>query len=69
LGHGPIVLDGQPSDIYFYGRADGGWQSSQLLPDEPLILTVQAPGYQPATEKLSLPEGAVKELAVKLKKR
>jgi hypothetical protein len=69
LGHGPFVLDGQPSDIYFYGRADGGWQSSQLLPDEPLILTVQAPGYQPATEKLSLPEGAVKELAVKLKKR
>ena len=53
----------------FARQDDGRWRSSQLLPDEEFTVTVDAPGYEPKSEKLKLSEGAVKELEVRLKKK
>jgi beta-lactamase regulating signal transducer with metallopeptidase domain len=56
------------SDAVFEPQGDGRWCSMGLLPDEEFTLTVQAPGYRSSSQKLSLPEGATKELDVKLQK-
>jgi protocatechuate 3,4-dioxygenase beta subunit len=70
--HGPRFLreDGKPAgDVSFSRQDDGRLRSEQLLPDEEFTLTVEAEGYEPKSEKLELPEGATKELEVKLKER
>ena len=56
-------------DVSFAHQDDGRWRSEQLLPDEEFTVTVSAAGYEPKVEKLKLPEGAVKELVVRLKKK
>jgi hypothetical protein len=62
-------LSGIEGDVNFEKQEDGRWRSEQLLPDESFILTVEAEGYQLWSERFSLPEGAIKELDVRLKKR
>lgn len=66
---GQYIRDGQPVGfVAFERQSDGRWRSSQLLPNEEFALTVKAKGFEPITEMLTLPEGAVKELEVRLKK-
>jgi beta-lactamase regulating signal transducer with metallopeptidase domain len=55
-------------DVSYERQPDGRLRSSQLLPDEEFTVTVQAEGRQSKSETLQLPEGAVKELEVKLPK-
>ena len=64
-----FIVDGLNSDVTFEKQEDGRRRSEQLLPDEEFTLTVHADGFKPKSEKLNLPEGAVKELEVKLKKQ
>jgi beta-lactamase regulating signal transducer with metallopeptidase domain/5-hydroxyisourate hydrolase-like protein (transthyretin family) len=56
-------------DAFFQRQSDGRWATSELLPDEDFTLTVEVQGYEPKTEKLNLPEGAIKELEMRLKKK
>jgi hypothetical protein len=59
----------QQGHVAFRKQDDGRWRSRfGLLPDESFTLSIKAPGYQPRSATFSLPEGAVKELDVKLKK-
>lgn len=63
--------DGQSHEGYsvsYKRQPDGRLRTTQLLPDEPFWVTVSAAGYEPRTEKLQLPEAAVRELAVRLRK-
>jgi hypothetical protein len=62
-------ISGLTGDVNFEKQQDGRWRSESLLPDESFILTIEADGYHPWSERFSLPEGAVKELEVKLNKR
>ena len=55
--------------VDFMPENDGRWSTTGLLPDEGFTLTVEAEGYEPKSEKLKLPEGAVKELEVRLKRK
>jgi beta-lactamase regulating signal transducer with metallopeptidase domain/Leucine-rich repeat (LRR) protein/5-hydroxyisourate hydrolase-like protein (transthyretin family) len=61
---GPFI-DGR--DRNYQRQADGRLRSRQLDPDKEFTVTVSADGYLSKSETLSLPEGAVKELEVKLK--
>lgn len=66
---GQFLRAGSPSGyVHFERQDDGRWRTSQLLPDEEFTVTVEAEGYAPQSENLKLPEGAVKELEVRLKK-
>ena len=56
-------------DVHFEKQDDGRRRTSQLLPDEEFTLKVEAEGYEPKSETLKIPEGAIKELDVKLAKR
>lgn len=63
------ILDGeQRSDLSFEKQNDGRYRTSQMLPDENVKFTVEAAGYETATETVRLPEGELKELVVTLKK-
>jgi beta-lactamase regulating signal transducer with metallopeptidase domain len=55
-------------DVVFERQSDGRRRTEQLLPDEEFALTVHAEGYEPKSEKLSLAEGAVREVERKLTK-
>lgn len=57
-----------PSDVHFERQEDGQWRSFQVLPDEPITVTVQAAGYEPRSQAFQLPEGAQKELEFVLEK-
>ena len=61
-------VKGNSDDILFESLDDGRWRSQRLLPDQEFTLTLEAPGYKPNSQKLSLPEGTTKELVVKLKR-
>ncbi len=70
--HGNHFLrdDGKPAgDVTFARQQDGYLRSDALLPDEEFVLTIEADGYARKSEKLTLPEGAIKELEVRLKKK
>lgn len=54
--------------VSFEHQQDGRWRSSQLLPDEPITVTVKKEGYETAPQELSLPEGESRELEIVLKK-
>ena len=56
------------SDIIFGRQARGLYRSSQMLPDEEVKLTVSAKGFAPITERVSLKEGATRQLKVTLAK-
>ena len=65
---GKIVKGFRPTNNVSLERQDDGrWRSSQMLPDKEFTITVEAKGFEPKSEKVKLPEGAVKELEMKLK--
>jgi len=71
-GRGPWEGQGRyvdGADVSYEKQDDGRKRTNQLLPDEEFTVTVEAEGYEPKSEKLKLPEGAVKELEVQLKKQ
>ena len=53
--------------VKFTKQTDGRWCSQDMPRDEEFTVTVEADGYEPKSEKLELPEGATKELEMKLK--
>jgi beta-lactamase regulating signal transducer with metallopeptidase domain len=55
-------------DVQFEKQEDGRWRTESLLPDESFLLIVEAKGFQPSSQRLSLAEGEVKELVARLKK-
>lgn len=63
------ILEGeQRSDLSFEKQNDGRYRTSQMLPDEDVKFTVEAAGYETASETVRLPEGELKELVLTLKK-
>jgi hypothetical protein len=65
----PHWLNGIAGEVYFEKQQDGRWRSTSLLPDEPFLLSVEAPGFRPWSQRLSLTEGATQEVEAKLEKR
>jgi hypothetical protein len=62
--------NGIQGDVGFHREPDDRWRTASfLLPDEPFTLTVEAAGYKPKSQQLTLPEGAVRELSVILEPR
>lgn len=67
---GEYVRDGRSAgDVNFERQTNGQWRTSQLLPDEEFVLTVEAPGYRSRFETMSVPEGVTKEVTWRLKKK
>ncbi|MGA2245164.1 MAG: hypothetical protein ABSH48_09210 [Verrucomicrobiota bacterium] len=64
----PRWISGIAGDVDFEKQPDGRWRSESLLPDENLLLTVQADGFQPYTQTVNLPEGATREIEARLQK-
>lgn len=62
----PHWIDGVSGDVNFEKQQDGRWRSQQLLPNEKLLLTIQADGYQSWSNSMTLPEGATKEVVARL---
>jgi len=58
LGSGPRFVE----------QADGRFRSQRILPDEAVAITIQADGFSARTETLQLPEGAVKEVELILRR-
>jgi hypothetical protein len=65
----PFEQSPSQGDVHFEKQEDGRWRSHSLLPDEPFLLIVEADGYKLWGDRLTLPEGAVKELEVRLKRK
>ncbi len=55
------------SHVSFESQGDGRHRSSQLLPDEPILVTVKKDGYEVTTQELILREGEEKELEFLIK--
>jgi beta-lactamase regulating signal transducer with metallopeptidase domain len=55
--------------VKFTKQEDGRWRSVGLLCNDEFTLNVESPGYEPDSRILTLPEGTVKELEVRLKKK
>jgi beta-lactamase regulating signal transducer with metallopeptidase domain len=53
--------------IKFTRQDDGRWESGNIPVDDEFRLTVDAQGYRPNSQNLTLPPGAVKELEIKLR--
>jgi RNA polymerase sigma factor (sigma-70 family) len=64
----PHWVNGNSGDVNFEKQHDGRWRSECLLPDEDLLLTVEAEGFQPWTQTVNLPEGETRELEIPLRK-
>ena len=62
------VNAGMESDVSAERQDNGRWRSSQLLPDEPFVLRVNAEGYQESVQELELAEGETCEIRVILKR-
>jgi hypothetical protein len=62
-------ISGVEGDVDFEKQEDGRWRSSQLLPDQPFTLTLEAEGYQQKSDKFTLAEGAIKEIEWRLTKQ
>lgn len=56
-------------DVDFEKQQDGRWRSESLLPDENIMLTVEALGFQPWSQSYTLPEGVTEEVEAKLQKQ
>ena len=65
----PNWISGVGGDVDFEKQQDGRWRSQSLLPDENVILTVEAAGFQPWSQSMSLSEGATQEVEAKLQKQ
>jgi hypothetical protein len=61
-------VGGAPTHIFFEKQADGRFRTSQMLPDTETTFTAEAEGYDAASEAVSLPEEAEKEIKLVLKK-
>jgi len=61
-------VSGLPTHIFFEKQADGRYRTSQMLPDTKMTFTVKADGYEDASETLSLPERAEREITLVMKK-
>lgn len=55
------------SQVGFEAQGDGRHRSSQLLPDEPIEVTVTKDGYETTPQKMSLEEGQEREIQFILK--
>ena len=64
----PHWINGNKGDVNFEKQQDGRWRSTQLLPDEDLTLTVEAPGFQSWSQTVTLAEGATREIKATLQK-
>jgi hypothetical protein len=69
LPPGAHFTTGVVGDVFLRPLADGRWQSGGLLPDQEFRVSAEAPGYQPALQKLVLAEGESKEVTLQLMKR
>src|SRR5262249_25427550 len=58
----PHWISGVAGEVNFEKQADGRWRSESLLPDENLLLTVEAPAFQPCSQSLNLSEGVPREV-------
>jgi hypothetical protein len=56
-------------DVGFSEQQDGRWRSSQMLPDEATTITLKKPGYEAKPQKVTLKEGATRELVFVLKSK
>jgi hypothetical protein len=61
-------VGGAPTHIFFEKQTDGRFRTSQMLPDTETTFTAEAEGYDAASETVSLPEEAEKEITLVLKK-
>lgn len=69
-GQQRYILEGEErSDLSFEHQNDGRYRTSQMLPDEEVTFTAKADGFEPASEKVSVPEGEKRELVLTLKKK
>jgi hypothetical protein len=62
-------VDGAPTHIFFEKQTDGRFRTSQMLPDTETTFSAEAEGYVAASETVSLPEEAEKEITLVLKKK
>jgi beta-lactamase regulating signal transducer with metallopeptidase domain len=65
----PNWISGVSGDVDFEKQQDGRWRSQSLLPDENLVLTVQATGFQTYSNSINLPEGTPREVVATLPKQ
>jgi len=56
------------SHVSFNKQDDHRWRSEQLVPDEPISVTVEKTGYTTTEQELNLPEGQKREVTLELKK-
>ena len=63
----PHWISGVAGEVNFEKQTDGRWRSESLLPDEDLLLTVQAPGFQSWSQPLNLSEGVTREVEARLR--
>ncbi len=68
-GGGTLFTNGgRPSNVSFERHDDGRFRSSQLFPDEDVTVTGYADGYVSKPQKVTLAEGATKEIEIVLEK-
>ena len=65
----PNWISGVSGDVDFEKQQDGRWRSQSLLPDEDLVLTVRASGFQTYSNSINLPEGTTREVVATLSKQ
>jgi hypothetical protein len=65
----PHWINGDSGDVNFEKQQDGRMRSESLLPDEDVVLTVEAEGFRTWTQSLSLAEGATQEIEADLQKQ
>jgi beta-lactamase regulating signal transducer with metallopeptidase domain/uncharacterized GH25 family protein len=66
-GDGKFVMKGGgQSDVGLEEQGDGRYRTSQLVPDREVIVTAQADGFKPASQKLTLAEGRTEEIKLVL---
>ena len=65
----PHWINGDSGDVSFEKQQDGRWRSQSLLPNEDLLLTVEAEAFQTWSQTINLSEGASQEIEAKLEKQ
>jgi beta-lactamase regulating signal transducer with metallopeptidase domain/uncharacterized GH25 family protein len=61
-------ISGVEGDVNFEKQENGGWRSDGMLPDEEVIVRVEADGYEPLEQIMRFAEGSETELKATLKK-
>lgn len=62
----PHWINGVAGQVNFEKQADGRWRSESLLPDENVLLSVEAPGFQSWSQSLNLSEGVTREVEARM---